>query len=367
MFKLLDRSLIYAYLKSYLVVLVSLIGLFVVVDLFTNLDKFTQNSKGFEKLLEHIGIFYANKLPQIFDHLCEAIVLLAAMFTVALIQRNNELLPLLSAGVSTRRVVRPVLFSAFLVMLTCVANQEFVMPHSDNYIIENPTDFEGKNELSVNGAYDSKNALFMGKSAVRKDLLVKDFLVTFPANAGRDQLVLKAKEARYIPLGDDEKTTGGWLLIGADPIDPALAPKDQLEIRAPGRYFLRTTEVDFAKVTRQKNWWMFMSTADLFQELGKPDTLRMSSVAVLFHARLTRPFLGMILVLLGLSVILRDQNRNVFISAGLCLGLCALFFFTCFLCKYLGGHDHLSPALAAWMPVIVFGPLSWVMFDAVHT
>jgi lipopolysaccharide export system permease protein len=334
--------------------------------LFTNLDKFTQNSKGFEKLLEHIGIYYANKLPQIFDHLCEAIVLLAAMFTVALIQRNNELLPLLSAGVSTRRVVRPVLFSAFLVMLTCVANQELIMPHSDNYIIENPNDFEGKNELSVNGAYDSKNAMFMGKSAVRKDLLVRDFLVTFPAKSGRDQLVLKAKEARYIPLGDDPNTTGGWLLIGADPIDPAIAPKE-LDIRAPGRYFLRTTEVDFNKVTRQKNWWMFMSTFDLFQELGKPDALRMSGVAVLFHSRLTRPFLGMILVLLGLSVILRDQNRNVFISAGLCLGLCALFFFTCFFCKYLGSHDHLSPALAAWMPVIVFGPLSWVMFDAVHT
>ena len=45
-------------------------------------------------------------------------------------------------------------------------------------------------------------------------------------------------------------------------------------------------------------------------------------MAVMFHMRLTRPLLGLILVVMGLSIILRDQNRNVFISAGLCLLLC---------------------------------------------
>jgi lipopolysaccharide export system permease protein len=90
-------------------------------------------------------------------------------------------------------------------------------------------------------------------------------------------------------------------------------------------------------------------------------------MAVLFHMRLTRPILGMILVFLGLSVILRDQNRNVFISAGLCLALCATFFAVCFSCQQLGDKEFLSPALAAWMPVMIFGPLAFVMFDAIHT
>jgi lipopolysaccharide export system permease protein len=83
--------------------------------------------------------------------------------------------------------------------------------------------------------------------------------------------------------------------------------------------------------------------------------------------RLTRPLLGIILVFMGLSIILRDQNRNVFISAGLCLVLCAIFFGALFACKYLGDYEHLSPALAAWLPVLAFGPMSFVMFDAVHT
>jgi lipopolysaccharide export system permease protein len=60
-------------------------------------------------------------------------------------------------------------------------------------------------------------------------------------------------------------------------------------------------------------------------------------------------------------VILRDQNRNVFLSTGLCLGLCALLFATIFACKFLGDYDYLSPALAAWLPVLLFAPAAFVM------
>ena len=70
---------------------------------------------------------------------------------------------------------------------------------------------------------------------------------------------------------------------------------------------------------------------------------------------------------MGLSVILRDQNRNVIISSGMCLVLCAVFFATLYACKILGDGEVLPPALAAWTPVLMFGPLSLVLLDAVHT
>ena len=88
--------------------------------------------------------------------------------------------------------------------------------------------------------------------------------------------------------------------------------------------------------------------ANLYQELQRPESTRLASIAVLFHSRLTRPILGIILVFLGLSTILRDQNRNVFISAGLCLLMCGVFFAAQFACKGLGDYEYLSPALAAW-------------------
>ena len=120
-------------------------------------------------------------------------------------------------------------------------------------------------------------------------------------------------------------------------------------------------------VVRPQNWFQYASTARLFQELQRAESSRMASMAVVFHMRLTRPILGLFLVFMGLSVILRDPNRNVFISAGLCLLLCAVFFTACFAFQQLGDKEFISPALAAWMPVMLFGPLAFVMFDAIHT
>lgn len=366
MWKLLDRQMFFAYLKSYLVCLVSIVGLFIVVDLFTNLDDFSQATDDFAELAQYIATYYAYNTAKIFDRLSEAIVLLAAMFTVALMQRNNELLPLLSAGVSTRRVVRPVLVGAVVMLGLSAANQELILPRVDAFLVENRGDPTGEKETPVSGAYDTSAVHLSGRVAIKKDLVIKDFVVVFPPKVGRDSLTaLQAKEARFIPNEGDKP--GKWLLVATQPpeVDGWNAPKI-LESIVPGQYFLYT-DVDFDLVTRLKNWHVYTPTWKLLFELNRLESNKLSSIAVMFHMRLTRPILGLVLVFLGLSVILRDQNRNVFISAGLCLLLCGFFFVACFTCQSLGNNDHLSPALAAWLPVLFFGPLALVMFDAVHT
>src|ERR1700722_10832744 len=115
MFTILDRQMIYGFIKAYLFCLISLMGLFIVVDLFMNLEDFTAN-KDLDAVIRLVASYYGYKSFQIFDRLCESMILLAAMFTVAWMQRNNELLPLLSAGVSTRRAVQPVFVCAFAMM-----------------------------------------------------------------------------------------------------------------------------------------------------------------------------------------------------------------------------------------------------------
>jgi lipopolysaccharide export system permease protein len=375
MFTIHDRQMIFNYLKAYLFCLVSLTGLFIVVDLFMNLEDFTAHRKDFESVVKFVGVYYGYKTFFIFDRLCESVVLLAGMFTVAWMQRNNELLPLLSAGISTRRAVFPVLVCASAMMALVELNQEFALPDIDIFMLENRQNPDGAKETDVKGSFDMNNIHVSGKTAVKKDVLVKEFVALIPRSIGRDSItVLQAKEARYIPVRDDDKRTGGWLLKNTIPAELPNWPVDQEDILKPlgdGAYFLKTKDVDFDTIVRVKNWFMYLPTWRLLKELDRPGNTQHASLAVVFHMRLTRPVVGIILVLLGLSVILRDQNRNIFISAGLCLILCVVFFASIFACQYLGStpetSEYISPALAAWLPVIVFGPISFVMFDAVHT
>src|SRR5262245_13418416 len=127
MLTLIDRQLIRSYFKGYFICLVSLLSLYIVVDLFTNIEDFSNHTGGVETTVRLVGVYYGFKVWQIFDRLCEAILVLAATFTVTWMRRNNEQIPLLSCGVSTQRIVRPVLFSACCVLTLNLYNQEIII------------------------------------------------------------------------------------------------------------------------------------------------------------------------------------------------------------------------------------------------
>src|SRR5581483_3687088 len=232
MLRLLDRQLILSYLKAYPVCLVSVLGLCIVVDLFTNLDEFTQK-QALRPVLEHIGKYYSYKSTQIFDRLCEAIVLLAAMFTVAWMQRNNEQVPLLSAGISTRRIVLPVLLSAFFMLGLTVLNQEFIIPRIADKLALDKDDPDGEKSVPVRSAYDSNGIHITGDRAVRQNLTVYGFYATIVDPQGGQLFHLSAKEARYVP--DLGRRQGGWELVAASPTEVPAIP-GILEQRDLGRY-----------------------------------------------------------------------------------------------------------------------------------
>jgi lipopolysaccharide export system permease protein len=367
MIKLIDRLMIRGYFKAYFVCLTSLLSLYVVVDLFTNLDDFTHHGGGVLASLQQIFTYYSVKVTQIFDRLCEAIVLLAAVFTVALMQRNNEQVPLLSAGVSTRRIVTPVLICACFMLTLTLLNQELLIPRLSDRLLYDKDDPVGEKNLLVHGTFDYNGGIHVeGETATRKGMVVHNFrLAVLAQTAGNMGLIhMTAEEAYYTPLGPRR---GKWEMIGVNPPNQETWNPDILQPVDKGRFNLIVKDADFEALTRNPNWYQLASTWRLHEELERPEMGRQSQVAVLFHMRLTRPILGILLVFLGLAVILRDQNRNVIISSGMCLVVCGIFFGINYSCKMLGDHDYLSPALAAWMPVLVSGPFSLVMFDAVHT
>jgi lipopolysaccharide export system permease protein len=369
MIKLIDRQMVRGFFKSYVICLTSLLSLYIVVDLFTNLDDFTHRKSGLGSILVHIISYYGYKTAKIFDQLCEAIVLLAAMFTVAWMQRNNEQVPLLSAGVPTRRIVAPVLLCAFTMLGLAGLNQELLIPRIATKLVLDRDDPEGEKNLQVRGAFEPNGIHIAGDRGVRREAVVSKFACTIPESPTRNQVHLQAEEAHYVKGSGPRQ--GGWEMThtqvtGVPPTEVESIP-GVLDVIDDGHYFLYTREVDFDAVTRKVDWFQLASTWRVYEDLMRPGASRSPAMAVVFQMRLTRPVVGMVLVLLGLSVILRDQNRNVILSSGQCLVLCAIFFAFSYACRLMGDNEFVSPALAAWLPVVTFGPFAVVLFDAVHT
>ena len=360
---ILDRQLFLNYLRSYAIVLSCLLGLYVTVDLFMNLDSFSQGT--FRQNIDHMLRYYAAQVFKIFDLLTEVITLAAAVFTVAWLQRNNELLPQLSAGVPTRRVVRPIFIGTLLTLALGPANKELFIPAVADELTAPRDDPKRERAVEVRGGFDSTGVHLEGLNGYRAEKKVVNLSITFPTNSPTGLAHLSAKEAVYVPATGAPQT-GGWMLYSTVPseIDP---PPPNLEPISIGRYFLATKEMDFEAVTRRADWYTLASTPDLRRLLAKPDPRRQPQIAVEFHRRIVRPGVGIVMVLLGLAVILRDQNRHVFINTGLTLVLVFAFYVVVLGCKYLGDMDLIAPPLAAWLPILLFGPVAVVWFDAVHT
>lgn len=399
---ILDRQRYWNFLKAYIICFVSLVGLYVVIHAFENLDEFARRADGTLDLLGIMGWYYLIHMSEFYDRLCGVIGMMAAIFTVTWMQKNNELIAVLAAGVSTQRAIRPVLISAVLVSSLAVINQECILSRLGEELQRRPDD-DGQVKVMVYARSDINWVLVHGKEGHRVEQTINPFYATLPPDVFGKLVELEAKQARYIPDDDPNcPLRGGWLLHDAQ-ITPVgteidgkvgkvlieLKPEDLKDypppVKFPGdakqppppspsrnaraaRTFFLRTNVTFAAVTRNRQWYQFASTPDLLQALTDPVCkAERLEIAVFLHSRLLRPLLGFALMAVSLPLVLSGENRNTFINLGLSLGTSALFYAGVFIAQYLGNNEVIVPELAGWLPLFVFGTVAIARWDRIRT
>jgi lipopolysaccharide export system permease protein len=376
--RILDRERYRAYFKSYTICFTALVGLYIVIDAFSNFDEFSKRAEGVVEMFSIMGRFYLIHMSQFYDRLCGVIGMMAAIFTVTWMQKNNELLAMLAAGVSTQRVIRPVWISALIVSGLAVVNQEFIMPPLGEELQKSHDD-DGLRKVLVYSRYDAQGILIHGREADRNAKTVLNFNATLPVGIFGAIRELEAKQARYIPeTAVRAPLRGGWLLRGAKlnpPVDDETLKEsvltrlensqgfpppvgDKAELLGGETYFLYS-DLKFESVTRNRQWYQYAPTWDLIRGLYDPaNEPEKQEIAVFLHGRILRPFISLNLLLLSLPLVLGGYGRNMFINLGMSLGTSALFYALGFLSQYLGSNSVISPELAAWAPLIGFGALA---------
>jgi lipopolysaccharide export system permease protein len=219
--RILDRQRYWSFIKAYVICYVSLVGLYIVIDAFSNLDEFTKRAEGIVEISQVMGRFYLIRQSLMFDQLSGVIGMMAAIFTVTWMQRNNEQLAILAAGVSTHRAIRPVLLASVFVIGLSVGNQEFIMPRFAEELAKSHDD-DGQSAVHVTGRYDPRNIYIHGVDADRASRTLIPFWATIPKDIFGSIRDIKGRQATYIP--PDHPTAplkGGWLVRGAN-VNPLL-------------------------------------------------------------------------------------------------------------------------------------------------
>jgi lipopolysaccharide export system permease protein len=225
--RILDRQRYWSFLKAYVICYVSLVGLYVVIDAFSNFDEFTKRADGSAELIQVMSRYYLVHQCLFFDQLCGVIGMMAAVFTVTWMQRNNEQLAMLAAGISTHRAIIPVLVSSVIVSFFAVANQELIMPRFAEELAKDHDD-DGTATVHVSGHLDAQKMYIHGVDADRATKTIFPFYATLDFSILGSIVDVKGQQATYIPPDHPTAPFKGGFLVRQGTIHPPIED-DQFE------------------------------------------------------------------------------------------------------------------------------------------
>ena len=368
-----DRYILRQFVQTFAICFCSLTGLYFVIDAFGNLEEFINYSKDHGGLLSVMGEYYAYRTLWFFDRTGGILTLISAMFTVTWLMRHNEMTALEAAGLSKARIVRPVIAAVVAIALLGLVNRELAIPAARDVLSKNAQDLAGKAAKRFNPVWDFRTDIQLtGTEALADQQRISKPSFVLPAGLDDYGKQLVAKEAFYRRASD--RKPAGYLLVGVErPIDLDRQPSLELKGRTvvftpadtpwlkPGECFV-ASDVDFQQLVGGDAWRQLASSPELIRSLRNPSLNLPAGVRVAVHSRLVQPVLDVTLLFLGLPLVLARGNRNVFVAIGLCGALAMAFMLVVLGCQYLGTNYLLAPALAAWLPVMIFVP--WAAFVA---
>jgi len=363
--KILDVYLIRGFVYSYVISVLIMISLYVVLDLFANLDEFTETQQPTFQVIRNIVSYYGYHSFLYFAQVAGMITLVAAAFTLARLQRNNELTAMLAGGVSMYRVALPIILVGLAFNVLWALDQELIIPRIADKLVRGHEEAGGKRSFPVWCLKDRNNALLSTFSFDPRTRRMEQMIVMERNARGQITGTIKADLAEW----DEQRHA--WRLIRGSRFSRSF---DEADFVTAGRMTRQPVEYYESEYTPQDlvlrqaiGWTSFMSLGQLTSLLAKPQLIpNMQEIVSARHVRLTQPIINFLLLLLGLPFFLNREPHNVLLSVGLCMLASVSCFLVSFVSQNLAGTSS-HPALAAWLPIMLFGPVAVVLMEGVKT
>lgn len=365
--RVIDRYVFFLFLRVFLICCTCLTGMYIIGDFVENLNEFITAAAEHGGLFRLMGLYYLGRIPWFLDLIARVAALVAGVFAITWLQRNNEMTALMAAGISRWRIIQPVLIGVVLVSLVQVVNREIVIPHYREELSQSIRDWSGDKASPMSPQFDYLTDILLdGQEAVPRNKRIVKPVFRLPMNMAYFSSEISADFAERQSATADHPS--GYLLThvrSPDSIDrldnvhldgrPVIYTPANTPWLKPGQCFV-VSHVTLGQLLGGKSWRQFASTSDLISGLSNPSMNFGADVRVAVHARLVQPFLDITLFFLGIPVVLARESRNVFVAAGSCLFVVGLYYVIMLGSHNLGMNYLITPVQAAWCPLLTMVP-----------
>ncbi|PYK37529.1 MAG: hypothetical protein DME60_12425 [Verrucomicrobia bacterium] len=355
--RLLDRYVVRNFLQVYLYCIAGFISIWLIFDISDNISSFIEEQIG----LRLVAQYYATQVPQIFIILLPVSLLLALLFTLGRMSRANEIVSMLTAGISLPRVLFPLIGIGLLTVGVSMALNYSLAPHAELARKALLSQAHGRPDTSIEGQ------IFRNRTDLRT-WFIQNFRLG--SNAFNNVQVLQqdaddnivtnyiATRAFYRP---ETKT---WDLENAkvvhyDPagniVDEQIYPSLKVEhwSETPFRLGSANVRAEFLSLPELREYLRFNSDF--------PATL-LAPFRTHLQYRLALPWTCLVVVCIAAPLGIGYSRRGVLSSVAAAVVLVFSMNFLVQLFLALGEGDRVSPWIAAWTPNLLFTAIGLYLF-----
>jgi lipopolysaccharide export system permease protein len=364
----LDRYVLRRFLTYYGLALLYLVGLFLLVDLATRLDRFYEAREQLHAsgrtVAGTILDYYAASLPLLVLQVAPFVTVMGACMAVVDLRRWNELYPMMEAGRSLARILAPVVAASVLVTALLVLAQDRLAPRAVEARIQVERAMEGAGDRGttrVPHVRDSEGNVWSIARWDPADLSAEGVRVAPFRTKGKEYDLLEVTRMRFT------RGRGGWIPEGGDLILPAGRPggaaaEQVVPAGVPLPTDLLPADIELARASEDLEG---LSSARLRSLRDRYPGLHY--LTVLLQKRVTFPLANLILLLVGVPLVLRGQGASLFLSVLAAVGVCAAYFVVDTFACDLGGRGMIPAGMATWLATILFGAAGVTMMDSVSS
>lgn len=360
----LDRYVGGLFVAAFATALLLVVGLSTIAFLATHLDHFEPWADGTTVPALDVVRFYAFNVPFLYLQVAPFVTVIAALFTLGRMIKSNETVAALAAGVSSQRLLLPVIAAGVL-----AAGGMFVLREGLTHTLAPQRDalLDLLEEKRREPVYDG----VWLKDRLGDVVHVRQFRPSTgepPVAELRDVEVTSKRRNAYIlqrarrAVWTSTPSGPRWVLEDGV-LEEVDTGKEQRAIRELEG--LEFTPRDVLTAIKGYEFPLELSFGQIADLAGRdPDN---TEYQTLLQYNLTFPLANVMLLLVALPLMMgRERGRQqVGLAAG--CGLCVTFFFVDFVSRALGMDGSLSPVVSSWLPVLLFGSLGIAMFESMRS
>lgn len=354
--KKLDLYIIKKFLGTYLFSIVLIISIAVVFDFNEKMDKLIEHEAPWDEI---IFDYYMNFIPYFSNLFSPLFVFIAVIFFTSKLAENSEIIAMFSTGMSFKRMIRPYMISAAIIAIATFLLGAYVIPSGsitrlnfeDRYIKPKKKNTAMNVQLEVADgviAYiNSYNDAMKTGNRFSLDKFVDKKLVSH----------LTARRITY-----DTAQANKWVIH-----DYMIRELDGLKEKITrGNRIDSIINMDPSDFLIMKNQQEMMTSPELRKYIDKQKKRGFANIKefeIEYHKRIAMSFASFILTIIGVSLSSRKTKGGMGLHLGIGLGLSFSYILFQTVSSTFAVNGNMLPALAVWIPNILYTFIAFFLYQ----